>query len=167
MLRLLGRTAKYGALAGLTLAGSYTLLTLTVMGGLAALGMLGGGKDGMGLLALPVVGGIYFCGWLLAGVLGLLPGALLGALGGAVTGLLLALWPKGFSMRRAALPGICIGLGLAVGLNLLLGPGFLDDYRAGAASLLPYFFWAVGPGLLLPIGLGWAGWKSNSSHFRS
>lgn len=161
MLRLIGRTTAYGALAGLTLAGVYTMLAVTVMGGLAMFGMVSAGADGPGLLALPVAGGIMACGWLFAGVLGLLPGALLGAAGGAVTGCILALWPGG-GLRGwlAGLPGVVVGLALGVLVNQVLGLGFLEDYAAGRGSMLPYFFWAVGPALLMPLGLAWAGWRA-------
>ena len=154
----IGYGARLGAITGMVLAGAYAVLALAVMGVIAASGTI---ADGSGIFALPLLGGVAMCGWPLAVVLGLLPGIVLGAVGGAVIGGLLAMLPR-LSPVVAILPGALVGCAVAVGNHVLLGPGFLADYAAGRSTLLPYFFWIVGPGILLVLGGGWvSGWVSS------
>ena len=153
---VIGRSTLLGGLAGLVLAGGYGAVMLAMFSLVATTGLM---ADGGGLLALPLMGGIAFCGGLLSIFLGLLPGILLGLLGGFLTGILVRLLPP-LPPAAAWLPGALIGLATAVGLHFLLGPGFLADAAAGRSTLLPYFFWVIGPGLLAVAGLGWVSAKA-------
>ena len=151
LLRSVGRGMGLGALTGMALAAIYALITISLLSAAAALGSL---SSSSGLVALPVVGGVFFCGAPLAFALGILPGALLGALGGGLTGLIVGVLPP-LPRRLRFLPGALVGAAFALGWALFASGGFLDDYTAGRSTLLPLFFWVAGPGLLLVAGLGW------------
>lgn len=153
MMRLMGRGALLGLLAGLALAGGY--VAFFAMGLLAAMGWgaLTAAKPAdsaiMLLIAPASAALVLLCGSLL----GLLPGALGGALSGALIGAAVAAGRRWLSPGRAAVLGALIAALLGLLLHLLA------LWYDPDPTVREYLLSTIIPSLLAVGAGGWVGWR--------
>lgn len=154
-LRLVGRGALLGLLAGLTMVAVYVSLLgfgFIAFSWLAAMiGIVSHPTDSAALMLIaPTFGGLVMvCG----GLIGLLPGALLGTICGAIIGAAVAATRPWLSPGRGALLGLIITAALVLLAHLWL------ISRDPNPTLRAYLFFATIPGLLAIGAGGWLGWR--------